>query len=885
MRLSYLPILSLGIVAVVMLASAVRAAQTDIHGPAGSNSFGTNVVVLSSGNFVVTDPSHSLPAGAAEVGAVFLYSHDGTLITTLTGSKAGDKVGEQGITLLTNGNFVINSPHWNGGAGAVTWSNGSTGLTGVVSAANSLTGTAATDLVGNGGVKALTNGNFAVASPNWNHDTGAVTWGSGTAGVKGAVATTNSLVGSNPGDNLANDSQYGLTALTNGNYVVSSPNWNGMIGAVTWGNGTTGIKGVVSAANSLVGSTASDQAGEEGVIPLTNGNYVVDSLSWNGVGAVTWGNGTTGIAGAISASNSLVGSTAGDAVGLGGVTALTNGNYAVGSPFWQDVGAVQKGAVTWANGTSGITGTISSANSLIGYTASGNGSLTYVIALTNGNYVVGCPGWSNNLGVAAWCNGTTGSPGTISAANALVGTTAGDEVCREGIVPLSNGSYVVMSSEWSGGKGAATWGSGTAVMAAAVSSANSLVGTYTSDRIGIGGVTDLANGHYVVVSTEWNDATNFGKAALGAVTWGSAATGISGTVSAANSLVGAATGDAVGLGGVVALTNGNYVVSSYFNQLGAVTWVDGSAGLVGTVSAANSLTGTTVGDLVGSYGVSALSGGSYAVTSRYWHNGATAGAGAVTLCSGTASTVGHVTSVNSVLGTIANDGVRMVVDYQATLSQLVVGRPGSNIVSLFTAGGSPVTGPAIEVTTTIGGGSGIADGGSLDLGGLLIGTQQTFTFTINNPGTADLTGLTLTTSGTDKALFTVLTPPVAPVIAGASTTFTVQFAPLTAGLKTAALHIASNALTSSPYDITLTATSLPITPPVVTTMTATAVSYTSAVLNGTVDAKGTDRTVTFDYGLTTAYGSTVAATPSTVSGTGATPVAAAPLTGLLPHTK
>ena len=32
-------------------------------------------------------------------------------------------------------------------------------------------------------------------------------------------------------------------------------------GAVTWGNGTTGVSGAVSAANSLVGSTASDQVG------------------------------------------------------------------------------------------------------------------------------------------------------------------------------------------------------------------------------------------------------------------------------------------------------------------------------------------------------------------------------------------------------------------------------------------------------------------------------------------------------------------------------------------------------------------------------------------------------------------------------------------------
>ena len=869
----------------VFFGPEARATQTDLHGPPGSVGFGTSVVVLSNGNFVVTDPNHGIPAGAAQVGAVFLYSHDGTLISTLTGSKAGDKVGEKGITVLTNGSFVINSPSWNGGEGAVTLSNGTTGLNGMVSAANSLTGTATTDHVGIGGVTALTNGNFVVASPEWNHNTGAVTWSSGTASVKGAVAATNSLVGAKPEDSLASDNQYGVTALTNGNYVVCSPNWDGTKGAVTWGNGITGTKGIVSAANSLVGSAIGDQAGEEGVVPLTNGNYVVDSLSWNGVGAVTWGNGTTGIAGAISTSNSLAGSTAGDSAGLGGVTALSNGNYVVNSPFWQDAGPVQKGALTWGNGASGISGTISSANSLIGYTTGGSAGLTYVVALTNGNYVVGCPGWSNYLGVAAWGNGTTGTTGTVSAANALVGSAIGDSVCGDGIVPLSNGSYVVVSSQWGGGKGAATWGSGTAVMATTVSSSSSLVGTYTTDRVGLGGVTDLRNGHYVVNSLLWNDAGNVGKSSLGAVTWADAATGTTGAVSAANSLVGAATGDNVGLGGVVALTNGNYVVSSSLNQLGGTTWVDGSVGITGPISTASSLVGTRTGDRVGFDGVTALAGGSYVVNSLYWQNGTIVDAGAVTLCGGTASTSGVVTAANSVLGTVIFGGPSTVFDYQPTLSQLVVGRPASNIVSLFTAGGTTPTGPAIAVTTTVGGGSNIADGASLDLGGLLIGTRQSFTFTISNPGTADLTGVALTTTGTDKALFTVTAQPASLVAAGASTTFTIQFAPLTAGLKTAAVHVASNATVGSPYDITLTATSLPVTPPAVTTLAATSITTSSAVLNGSVDAKGTNRTVTFDYGLTTAYGSSVIATTGVVGGTGATPVYSPIVAGLLPHTK
>ena len=80
-----------------------------------------------------------------------------------------------------------------------------------------------------------------------------------------------------------------------------------------------------------------------GVTALTNGNYVVRTRElgqrrrWSNAGAVTWGSGTTGVVGAVSAANSLVGTTASDAVGT--VTALTNGNYVVTSPLW-DNGAV-----------------------------------------------------------------------------------------------------------------------------------------------------------------------------------------------------------------------------------------------------------------------------------------------------------------------------------------------------------------------------------------------------------------------------------------------------------------------------------------------------------------------------------------------------------------
>jgi alpha-tubulin suppressor-like RCC1 family protein/phosphodiesterase/alkaline phosphatase D-like protein len=72
-------------------------------------------------------------------------------------------------------------------------------------------------------------------------------------------------------------------------------------------------------------------------------------------------------------------------------------------------------------------------------------------------------------------------------------------------------------------------------------------------------------------------------------------------------------------------------------------------------------------------------------------------------------------------------------------------------------------------------------------------------------------------------------------------------------------------------------------PPIATTLAATAITDTGATLNGNVNANATSTTVTFEYGLTTSYGITVAATPAALSGTTATAVRAT-LSGLLSGT-
>jgi hypothetical protein len=736
--------------------AAPQGEQTDIVGPAGSGSFGYSVTALPNGNIVVTDPDYD--AGViADVGAVYLYDGaDGALISTLTGSSTDDQVGSGGVGVLSNGNYIVRSPHWDNvgavDAGAVTWGDGTTGVSGVVSSANSLVGSTGNDSIG--AVNHLSNGNYVVRSPYWDNgtvaDAGAVTWGNGTTGTTGVVSSTNSLVGSATGDGVGmlvtalsngnyvvaspywhngdkanagavtwGDGATGITAvvsstnslvgstrgdrvgwlvteLTNGNYVVGSPYWhNGGAadaGAATWGDGTVGTSGVVSSTNSLVGSVASDKVCA-GVAALSNGNYVVRSPYWhNGsaayVGAATWGDGTSGVTGVVSSTNSLVGSATGDQVGYG-VAVLSNGNYVVLSPEWHHDSTVDAGAATWADGTSGISGIVSSTNSLVG-SAAGDNVGYGVTALTNGNYVVRSPYWHNGSaesGAVTWGDGTTGTTGVVSSTNSLIGSSGGDRVGWL-VTPLSNGNYVVSSEYWKSGTvadaGVATWGNGTTGTTGVVSSANSLVGSATDDEVGYR-VTALANGNYVVASPTWDSG---GTANVGAVTWGNGTTGTSGVVSPANSLVGTAAGDGVGSEGVEALSNGNYLVSSPewnggAGDTGAVTWGDGATGISGAVSSANSLVGSTSYDVVGSSGATGLSDGHYVVQSPHWDRGATADAGAVTWGCGTTGVHGTVTDANSVRGMAAGGGLSMTYDYDTGHGQLVVGRPDDNIVTLF----------------------------------------------------------------------------------------------------------------------------------------------------------------------------------------------------------
>lgn len=721
----------------IFISSKILAQSVLVNGPAGSGAFSNAIVVLTNGNYVVTDPLYD-EAGIQDIGALYLYNGEThALISTLKGSTTGDKVGGGGALVLNNGNFVVYSANWsnggttgvgavtwvngttglnatvnstnslvgsttadfasssilalsngnyivrcpnwdNGGiidAGAVAWGNGNTGLKGTINSTNSLVGSMASDNIGNGGVKIISNGNYLIISTNWDNaaatNTGAVTWGNGNGGPTGPITSTNSLIGSATNDRVGNE----VFVLKNNNYVVLSRYWsngaNQSVGAATWGNGSTGTSGIVSASNSLVGSTTNDQIGSDEIFELANSNFIVKSFGWdNGAaiqaGAITWVNGATGKTGVVSSSNSLVGSTSNDKIGNSGIIELTNGNYVVNSREWNNGAITDAGAVTWANGSTGISGIVTSTNSLVGTSASDQVGFSPTVALSNGNYVVGSPFWKNgtfaSAGAATWCNGTTGRTGDVTTSNSLVGSKANDQVGN--VRALSNGNYVVRTVNWDNGStvdvGAATWGNGLTGIFGTINSTNSLIGSTASDQLGSNGITELSNGNYVVISPNVDNGTTTNT---GAITWGNGGSGIIGLVGSTSSLIGSTASDQVGSSGIVTLPNGHYVVrspnwdSGLVTNAGAVTWVNGSMAIVATVSSLNSLIGSTASDQIGSSGIEVLSNNNYVVRSQNWDNAGITNIGAITWGNGSTGTQGIVSASNSLVGSTANDQI------------------------------------------------------------------------------------------------------------------------------------------------------------------------------------------------------------------------------------
>ncbi|HKR15397.1 MAG TPA: hypothetical protein VJT15_25245 [Pyrinomonadaceae bacterium] len=726
--------------AVYLLDGVTHAVISTLKGSTTNDQIGNRIVVLANGNYVVQSSGWNNGAASFTGAVTFCSATTGcngvvSFGNSLIGSSAFDQVGF--VIALPNGNYVVRSIEWDTNfppikknVGAVTFCNGNIGCKGELTTLNTIIGGSAEDQVGKGDVIVLKDGDYIVYSPLWHggggvfQDVGAVTFCRGTTGCGGVVSASNSLVGERRGERIGSipGPRNAIVELANGNYVVASGFYNpnsindpNPFGAVTLCNGVTGCLGTIPSNISLVGSANRQSVGSNGVTPLPNGNYVVNSPLWdNGLGsdtgAVTFCNGTLGCNNGVHPGNSLIGSTSFDTVGnaappgttnfVNPVVVLSDGNYVVVSPNWDKGTTVDAGAVTWCSGTTGCSGPVSVFNSLVGFSTNDRIGVTGLrngaFALKNGNYVVNSSDWDNpSLGIAGvgavtFCNGASNSCANtvVSLSNSLTGTSAGDALGSDGTTALANGNYVVASRSWNNGAtadaGAFTFCNGTVGCTGPVDPTNSLVGTKTGDASFSSFVTALPNGSYAVANQNWDNGT---VTDAGAVTFCNGTTGCTGTISASNSLVGTSANDRIGV--IRLLLNGNYVVSSpsWSNggaaEAGAVTFCNGTAGCTGAVSASNSLVGSTASDRVGNF-VEPLLNGNYVVRSETWDNGGIANAGAVTFGDGTSGAVGPISSANSVLGTVTNPSSAFLPHfYDAPRNRLFVGRPASNMVSFL----------------------------------------------------------------------------------------------------------------------------------------------------------------------------------------------------------
>ena len=392
--------------------------------------------------------------------------------------------------------------------------------------------------------------------------------------------------------------------------------------------------------------------GSPQVYTLTNGNYVVVSLSG---GSVTWANGATGITGVINASNSVMAYLPPAAFGgflQDNVTRLANGNFVVRS---ESVGVIP-GAFTWMRGDGPTTGTLSVTNSLVISETWGN---TAIFPLKNGDYVV-CDTY-NLRSAAIWGSGTSGVTGTVSDRNALLGPSSVDgysNICNDESWPgqflsFDDGSYAMLGIVWVGGSDgrherAMTVVQGSNHFTGVVTMTNSLL----SDGAKFQRLIPLTGTAFLLHAVYPDGHPLAGRSVFARV---DATAGLTGAFTTTGGLY----LDSSGWPRVMPLDDGNFVIydGGWNGGRGIVHWHDGSGPMVGEINASNSLVGECADQEVGD-AITPLRNGRYVIGSPGWEpcGSAVTDIGAATWMESGPAT-GSVSVTNSIVGNSADDKV------------------------------------------------------------------------------------------------------------------------------------------------------------------------------------------------------------------------------------
>ena len=440
-----------------------------------------------------------------------------------------------------------------------------------------------------------------------------------------------------------------VVSLANGNIAVSDP----YDSTVAPNSGAVHLYSPTSSTPiaSIYGDDEEDNLGGTGIFALANNNFVIVSSSddeddVSDAGSVRLMNGTTGV----QIGTALTGDIVGDQLGRSGISALSNNNYLIKSDADDEGGIVDGGSVRLVNGSTGVQ---------IGATLAGNMTGDFsgfeaviITELGNNNYVIASPfedeGGIVDAGTVRLIDSATG----VQIGETIAGDVLNDQFGRNGVTALGNNNYVIAAHRDDEG-GSTDVGTVRLVSGETGEQIGvTLTGDVEFDNLGYSGVISLDNNNYAIASAFDDEG---GVVNAGSVRLMNGATGVQ-----IGMLTGDLAEDKLGISGITALGNGNYVIASRRDDesgvidAGSVRLVDGSTGQ----QIGSTLTGDTANDFIGSNGTYALGNNNYIVASTEEDADSIINAGSVRLMNGsTGEQIG-----DALTGDFTNDYLgRMIV--------------------------------------------------------------------------------------------------------------------------------------------------------------------------------------------------------------------------------
>ena len=168
----------------------------------------------------------------------------------------------------------------------------------------------------------------------------------------------------------------------------------------------------------------------------------------------------------------------------------------------------------------------------------------------------------------------------------------------------------------------------------------------------------------------------------------------------------------------------------------------------------------------------------------------------------TAAATGATIKVNGTPVASGNASGAISLDGGTSTVNIVVTAPDTVTTKTYVLS---VTSDAPEISVEQPAGNNLTSGSAtIDFGTVAVGQTSVRTFTILNTGTQPLLSVVLSATGTNASEFELTILPPTSVAAGSNASFVVSLKPLSAGTKTAVLHVQSNDGNEPSFDINVT---------------------------------------------------------------------------------